>query len=61
MQEDPVAVGWEAEGPRASRGPWTLVTVGRLCCSGGGDSSGTKTHVGGREGASKGSDFSCLG
>lgn len=56
-QEDPAAVGREAGGRRVTRGPWTLVLAGRLCCGSGGDSSGTKTHVGGREGASQGSDF----
>ncbi|XP_067578081.1 uncharacterized protein [Pseudorca crassidens] len=52
------AVGREAgDGPR-HEGPPTPAPTRCLCCGGGGGAiSGTKTHSGGGEGASQGSDF----
>eukprot|EP00069_Balaena_mysticetus_P008371 bmy_05890T0 len=53
-----VAVGREAGGGPGHEGPLTLAPTRCLCCGGGGGAiSGTKTHSGGGEGASKGSDF----
>lgn len=52
------AVGREAGDGPGHEGPPTPAPTRCLCCGGGGGAiSGTKTHSGGGEGASQGSDF----